>query len=248
MSNELEVSKTRSAVVDNSEFANWLDTARFEHIWRVAKLFAATEVVPKAFQQKPNDCMVIIQMALRCGVDPMMFLQNSYMNQGKPNIETKLAIAMLLNSGRIRGTISYAFEGEGKTLSCTASCVLASTGEIVEHTLTWAIVESNKWHDNAFWKKDPMLMLQYRSVWRLIKTHFPDVLLGCSSKDELDDMSMGQGHVVQPRRSAGRLNALLPPALEPPKAEQGDAWEPDEEERAAIEGQLFETRPNAQEE
>jgi len=238
MSNELEASKTKVAVVDNSEFANWLDTSRFEHIWRIAKLFAATEVVPKAFQQKPMDCMVIIQMALRCGVDPMMFLQNSYMNQGKPNIETKLAIAMLLNSGRVRGTISYAVEGQGKSLSCTASCVLASTGELVEHTLTWDIVESNKWHENAFWKKDPVLMMQYRAVWRLIKTHFPDVLLGCASKDELDDMSMANKTTVHQRHSAGRLSTLLPPALEAPKVEHGDAYEPDEEERAAIEQQL----------
>ncbi len=96
MSNELEATKTKVAVVDDSEFSNWLDTARFEHIWRMAKVFSETSMVPSVFQKKPADCMVAIQMALRCGIDPMMFLQNSYVISGKPSIETKLAIAMLL--------------------------------------------------------------------------------------------------------------------------------------------------------
>ena len=248
MSNELEASKTKVAVVDDSEFSNWLDTARFEHIWRMARVFSETSMVPTVFQKKPADCMVAIQMALRCGIDPMMFLQNSYVISGKPSIETKLAIAMMLKSGRIRGTITYAFSGQGKNLACTASCISADTGELLEHTLTWDTVERNKWHENAFWKKDPELMIQYRSAMRLIRLHFPDVLLGCYSKDELEDIDSEPKPVVRPGRAPGRLNQVIAPALEPPKAEQGDAWEPDEDERATIEGQLFETRPNAQEE
>jgi hypothetical protein len=240
MGNDMEQSKTRVAVVDDSEFANWLDTNRFEHIWRIAKVFSETSMVPSVFQKKPADCMVAIQMAMRCGIDPMMFLQNSYVISGKPSIETKLAIAMLLKSGRIRGTITYAFSGQGKSLACTASCVTADTGELIEHTLTWDTVERNKWHESAFWKKDPELMIQYRSAMRLIRSHFPDVLLGCYSKDELEDIDSEQQTVVRPGRAPGRLNQVIAPALEAPKVEHGDAYEPDEEERAAIEQQLLE--------
>lgn len=240
MSNELEASKTKVAVVDDSEFANWLDSSRFEHIWRIAKVFSETQMVPQAFQKKPADCMVAIQMAMRCGIDPMMFLQNSYVISGKPGIETKLAIAMLLKSGRIRGTITYACEGQGKDLQCTASCVMADTGELLEHTLTWHTVERSGWSAKDAWKKDPQQMMQYRAAMRLIRSHFPDVLLGCYSKDELDDMSTEAKPVVQPRRAAGRLSTIIPPALEAPKVEHGDAYEPDEEERAAIEQQLLE--------
>lgn len=257
MSNDLTQSKAdRLPVHDTGEFANLLDTARFEHLWRLSTAFAKSTMVPAHFHGHPENVFVAMQMALRVGVDPYMFLQNCYVIAGKPGIETKLAIALLNRSGRIKGSLKYRFEGDGKSLACIAYCVEHATGEILEHRLDWRTVEAEGWlkKSGSKWLTDPTMMMQYRSAMRLIRLHFPEVLLGMSSVEEAEEQATID---VTPKRSratngtlAKRLEVVTQKAEEKPpepEAEHGDAWEPDEEERATIEGQLFATHQNAAE-
>jgi hypothetical protein len=260
MSTELATTRAdKIAVHDSGEFANLLDTAKFEHLWRVATAFSKSTMVPTHFQGSPENVFIAIQMAFRCGVDPFTFLQNCYIVHGRPGIETKLAIALLNRSNVSRGSVKYRVQGSGKTLQCTAYVTEALTGEVLEHTLTWATVEAEGWtkKSGSKWLTDPQVMIQYRAAMRLIRLHFPEVLLGMYSKEELDDMNTleGEGKVVSSKPVATitqRLEARHPvdkPHLPQPvkEEEHGDAWEPDEEEAAQIEQRLFETHPDAAE-
>ena len=260
MSNDLTQNTTvdRLPVHDTSEFANLLDTARFEHLWRLSTAFAKSTMVPAHFCGHPENVFVAMQMALRVGVDPYMFLQNCYVIQGKPGIETKLAIALLNRSGRIKGSLKYRFEGDGKSLACIAYCVEHATGEILEHRLDWRTVESEGWlkKSGSKWVTDPTMMMQYRAAMRLIRLHFPEVLLGMSSVEEAEEQATID--VTPTAKKVRATNSTLAKRLEivaekaeekppEPEADHGDAWEPDEEEKAQIEGQLFEKYPNAAE-
>lgn len=253
MSTDLATTKAdKIAVHDTGEFANLLDTARFEHLWRVATAFAKSDLVPQHFRSKPENVFVALQMAIRTGVDPYMFLQNCYIVQGRPGIESKLAIALLNRSGRIKGSLKYRFEGQGKTLGCVAFCVETATGEMIEHRLDWATVEAEGWlsKSGSKWKTDPQMMMQYRAAMRLIRLHFPEVLLGMYSLEEAEDMATIDAKPVS--TITQRLEARHPvdkphPPQEKPEEEHGDAWEPDEEEAAQIEQRLFDTHPNAAE-
>lgn len=265
MSTDITTRTDKVPVHDTSEFANLLDTARFEHLWRVATAFAKSDLVPQHFRNKPENVFVATQMALRTGVDPYMFLQNCYVVAGRPGIESKLAVALLNRSGRIKGSVKYRFEGDGKKLACVAYCTEAATGELLEHRLDWSTVEAEGWlgKSGSKWKTDPQLMMQYRAAMRLIRLHFPEVLLGMSSVEELDESTTLDAKVVNKGPVASLSERITARAQEPvpaiekapahtPEADadgepHGDAWEPDEEERAQIEGQLFETHPNAAE-
>jgi len=168
-----------------------LDPAAFDHTWRIAKAFAASEMVPAHFKGKPENCFIILQMALRCNVDPFMMLQGTYVVHGKPGIEAKVMIAMLNASGRIKGVIRYEFAGEGSTRSCTAIVTDAATNtEVRGMAVTMAIAKAEGWIEKAGskWKTMPDLMLQYRSAAFLIRTTYPDVIMGIQSREELDDM------------------------------------------------------------
>lgn len=243
MSTELTKPEPRSIVADSSAFAGLLDSAKFEHLQRVAKVFAASELVPAHFRDKPANCIVALQMALRLQVDPFMFLQNCYLISGKPSIETKLAIALLNASGRISGSVRYKVEGSGEKLACTAYCVESGTGEVLEHRLDWETVKRCGWAAKGTWATDPKLMMMYRSAMRLIRTHFPDVLLGMLSKEEAEEIG-----TVEVRPSKVRLADKLKPAPVAELAEEphGDAWEGDEEGEA-VQRQLMDTHGNAAE-
>lgn len=176
-------------VSDDGPFALLLDTNRFEHLWRIATAFSKSELVPTAFQNKPENCFVALQAALRLEVDPFMFLQSCYVVHGKPGIEAKLAIALLHKSGRIRGTIFYDMAGEGMKRQCTARAVDAATGEIIEQTITMDDAKKEGWIDKtgSKWKTIPDLMLKYRSAAWLIRLHYPDVIMGMQTKEEVED-------------------------------------------------------------
>lgn len=209
---EQEAPQRRQLVVsDDSGFANILDTAKFEHLQRVAGVFAACDLVPDHFKGKLPNCIIATQMAIRLGVDPLAFMQNSYIVSGKCGIETKLATSLLNASGLIRGVIRYEITGsvQDKTLKCVASCVDRATGEEVSHTLDWADVSANEWNTKPAWKKDPRLMIQYRAAMRLIRLHYPGVILGLYAKEELEDMSTVDGEIVSTARDVSSVESKL---------------------------------------
>lgn len=177
-------------VTDDGPFAYLLDTAKFNHCWRIAQAFSKSQLVPQQFQNNPENCFVAIQAAVRMGVDPFMFLQNCYVIHGKPSIEAKLAIALLNASGKIKGTIKYALDGTGMQRKSTAMVIDAGTGELVEFSVSMADAKAEGWIDkkDSKWKTIPDLMLRYRSAAWLIKTHYPEVLMGMHTQDELEDM------------------------------------------------------------
>lgn len=176
-------------VEDNSNFANLLDTAKFEHLYRVATLFSKSKMVPSHYQDRPADCMVACQMAVRLGVDPFMFMQNTYIVSGKPGMEAKLAIALVNSRGPFTGPIQWKFSGEGKGRACTAYATHKVTGELCEATVTWATVEAEGWASKAGskWKTMPDMMFRYRSATFLARLYCPECLMGMMDRDEIID-------------------------------------------------------------
>jgi len=164
------------------------DPAAFTHMMTIAEHFAASKLVPENFQRSPSDCLIAIQYAAELRINPLQFMQNSYIVHGKPGIEAKLAIALANNSGLIDGVIQYELTGEARNRSCKAYAKMKN-GDIISSVVDMDIVRSEKWDSKpgSKWKTMPDLMLQYRSAVFLIRTHFPQVIIGLQSKEELQD-------------------------------------------------------------
>jgi hypothetical protein len=186
-------------VQDESEASALLDSARFDHLWRVAQMFSKSSMVPDHYKENPQNCMIAIATAIRLGVDPFMFLQKIYVVSGKPGLEGQLVIALLNTRGRIKGGIKFKFIGEKGTDSygCIAWGVDADTGETLEGPeITLAMAAAEGWTKNAKWKNLPQLMLMYRSGAWFARTHRPEVLLGFSVIDELEDVAAASARDV----------------------------------------------------
>lgn len=186
---------------------------------RLANLFSRTELVPAHYRAKPANCAIAIQMALRCGVDIMTFMQASYVVQGKAAIESKLANAMLYASGLINGRIRYTFERDpkGKAIACTATATEKATGQELSQRIDWEMVTAENWNKNPKWNSLRDLMFQYRASMFLIRVYFPDVLMGMSSKEEEEDMAAAKGvgtagatvvETITPRMSGKPMKAI----------------------------------------
>lgn len=180
-------------------------------LWRLGVMYSKSALVPDHYKNKPDDCAIAVQMALRCKVDILTFLQSSYIVHGKPGIEAKLAIAMINGSGQIKGRIRWKFEGEGRTRKCTAVATDALTGDLIEQSVTWAMAEAEGWtkKSGSKWLTIPDLMFQYRSAMWLARTNFPDVLMGMYTTDEIEDVEPEQQPERKPVTSLDDLTARV---------------------------------------
>lgn len=194
-------------VTDAGEFQNLMDSQRFNQLWRVSRLFASSEMVPAHFRGKEADCFVAAQMALRLGVDPFMFLQNTYVIQGRPAMQGALALSLINTSGMFAEPLRFIFDGEGDNYGCKAVAKLKS-GEIVEGPkVTWAIVKAEGWsgRNGSKWKTIPDLMFRYRAAAWFGRTNCPERLMGMQTVEEVQDI---EG--TEPRRVEARV---LEPAM-----------------------------------
>jgi len=189
----MEAAQNRMIVTSDDPIVGMLwDTAKFEHLQRLANMFANSGMVPDLFKKNPAACAVGLQLAQQLQVAPFMLFQKMYTIGGKPAIEAQLAIAVANQRGVFTGPIEYTFVGENKdkTRACTAKAVLSKTKTPVEMTIDWAVVDGEGWSKKggSKWLTMPDQMFRYRSAMWLIRTYCPEVLFGMYSTEELDDM------------------------------------------------------------
>ena len=184
MTKENQITTTNN----NSSFLT--DKNAFEHTWRVATAFSKSKLVPKHFQDKPEDCMVALMMANQLNIDPYSALQNLQMISGKVGFSSAFAIALANDRGSFAAPITWDVEGKGESLVVTAKAILKKTKEEVKVSISMTTAKKEGWTRNTKYQSMPEQMLRYRSATWLIRTHCPEVLLGMQSSEEIQDVQV----------------------------------------------------------
>ena len=213
-----------------------------------AEMLAKSDLVPKRFRGKVNNVLAMIQLADRCGMEPISLMQSAYEVGGEYALDTKAAIAMLAASGRVIGPPRYTIEGKDlKTSSCTCTVRDAQLNEDISLTFHYSTAEKQGWSKNPHWRNDPRTMMRYRSAVQLIRSSYPDVLMGMYTIDEMRDRQTVEGSVVRSaatRQITHSNTDLLDAVAEDAASEPEAASEPTPEEQAEIlaaeAGELFE--------
>lgn len=193
-----QLTPTELVVQDDSEFAMLFDSARFNQAWRAASMFSNSKLVPADFRGSPESCFVAMHMAVRLNLDPMMVMQKTYIIHGRPGMEAQLIIALVNARGPFRGPIQWEAEGEGDNRKWTAFAIHKTTGERCEATVTWDMVKAEGWagKTGSKWLTIPDLMGRYRSATFLARLYCPEVTMGLSTVDELQDMETIEAEIV----------------------------------------------------
>lgn len=186
MADETQEKPRALTVVGNTMLT---DSAKFEHTWRVAKVFAGSQLIPAHLRNKVEDVMIALHVAERLKDDPLTVLQSIYLVSGKAGWAGSYMVARINQSGLIKGRITWTETGEGKDLAVTARAVLAETGEEVTATATMQMAIGEGWIKNAKYQTMPAHMLRWRSVSMLQRLYFPEVMLGMPTAEELEDQA-----------------------------------------------------------
>lgn len=237
---ELQTVEHQSAEVATSGFYT---TQTWELANRIAKAFAASSLVPSAYQGNVANCIVALEIAHRMKASPLLVMQNLYIVHGNPGWSAKFLIATFNQCGRF-SSIRYEFSEDRKT--CRAWAVEKATGERIEGpTVSVQMAQAEGWStkNGSKWKSMPELMLMYRSAAFLVRTFAPELSMGLPTSDELEDQAPSKPQSMGTVERLDAVRAALSAPADAPvivtEAAQGDpvaaefAADYDDAERAA---------------
>lgn len=220
----------------------------FEEAYRIAKVLAASDLVPKDYRDKPENCLVAMQWGADVGLPGLQALQNIAVINGRPSIWGDAAKALVLNASDCED-IQEHIEGEGDEM--VAVCIVKRKGrKPVEQRFTVSDAKkANLWGKAGPWQNYPKRMLQMRARGFAMRDSFPDALRGLSIAEEAQDTPNEINitpvkEISMPKPKVEPKEAKAEPKVEPkvePKAKKAEPVKAVESE--VIDGETGEIIP-----
>ena len=192
----------------------------FGELIEFAKMVSRTQIVPQAYQGKPDDIVAAVIMGADVGLTPMQSLQNIAVIRGKATLWGDGPLAICQAHPLFAGIKEW-MEGKG-TPEAVAYCRVrrSAYGEIEETTQQFSVAQAknaNLWGNKGPWSQYPERMLQMRARGFALRDTFADALKGFLPAEEVRDYSddvLGVQHKAVP----AEIKAVLLPEVKPKKA------------------------------
>lgn len=162
------------------QFTSMTDVMEFSKLMSLAQ-----EAVPPHCRGKPGVCLAITVQALEWKMSPFSVANKSYVANGRVSYEAQLIHAVIEMRAPILGRIRHSYSGSGENRQCKVWAFIKGENDAVsyESPPTKDILPKN----SPLWKTKPDLQLFYNTVRDFCRMHFPDVILGVYSVDEMED-------------------------------------------------------------
>lgn len=174
-----------------------LSPQNFEQALTFSKYLANSDMVPKDFKGKPENCLIAMQWGYELGMQPLQAIQNIAVINGRPAMWGDAVIALVRSSP----LCEYVQESDDGN---TATCRVKRRGE-PEQVRTFSADDARAAGlsgKQGPWTQYPKRMRQLRARAFALRDVFPDVLRGMPVAEEVIDTPterfMGQAEVVQP--------------------------------------------------
>lgn len=173
--------------------------SNFGEAMELAKLMAGGTFVPDRLRGKPGDCLAVLMQAVRWGMDPFAVAQKIYFvnNNGIPGYEAQLVAAVVNTSGKLDGSLSVDWQGEGEAMLCIV------TGKLKGDPQPKAVqqeLRTIKTRNSPLWVQAPRQQLGYYTQRLWARLYAPEVLLGVYTADELDERGPENARDVTPAK------------------------------------------------
>ncbi len=225
-----------------------------EGLWRFANYVAASGFAPKGME-RPESCLIAIEMGLEVGLKPMQAIQNIAVINGRPSVWGDAAKAMVEASGLCADFAEW-FEGtEGKD-DFKAVCEVKRYGRTRPVRWEFSIADAKRaglWAKAGPWTQYPKRMLQMRARGFAVRDGFADVIRGLVLAEEAQDYIDVQAAPVEApkgldavteRMEAKQATKAAATAPEPEPAEDDEApFEVDEDTGEVLGGDDPEPEP-----
>jgi hypothetical protein len=159
----------------------------FDKTKDIAKALSSSDLIPDHFKGKPANVLIALEFAFRHDIAPFAAMQSLFVVHGKPGMAATMAIS-LARKANVWKKLDYEVVGTGDKMEVTAVATLHDETE-VRNKVTFQMAIIGGWTKNPIYKTIPEQMLKYRAATFLIRAHFPEVLFGMQTVEELHDVS-----------------------------------------------------------
>lgn len=179
--------QTSSLVLDPQAMTNMVAFADF--------MCKAVITVPKHLQGNSGDCLAVTMQAMQWGMNPFAVAQKTHLVSGNLGYEAQLVNAVIIARAPIIGRPNYDWYGDwskvdGKTCKTHDVGVkiwVTLKGESEPRVLDVSMAQVGTTRNSPNWANDPKQQIAYLAVKKFARLHFPDVILGVYTDDELLD-------------------------------------------------------------
>lgn len=167
----------------------WNNTTLFNQTYKMAGMFAASDLVPPAYKGNVSNCMIAIDIANRMGLSPITITQNSQIVKGHFTWTGSACKSMIDSCGKYRKTryVEVGKRGEddwGFYLEAEDR-----DGNIINGvTVTLGMAKAEGWTSNPKWRSMPELMMKYRCASFFMRTECASLSMGFLTAEEVEDI------------------------------------------------------------
>ena len=186
-------SQTSALILDPQAMQNMVAFADF--------MCKAVITVPKHLQGNSGDCLAVTMQAMQWGMNPFAVAQKTHLVNGNLGYEAQLVNAVIIARAPITGRPNFEWYGDWSKVNgkeCKAHDIgvrvwvtIKGESEPRVHDVSFAQVGSVRNSPN--WVNDPKQQIAYLATKKLARLHFPDVILGVYTEDELLDSTGSMG-------------------------------------------------------
>lgn len=170
------------------------DSTRFELALKQSEFLAKSDLIPKAFQGKAENCLIALELAERMNASAFMVMQNVDIIHGKPGFSAKFLVGCFNACGRFE-PISYEHDDQDGGRCRAVSAVRVTGQAIVGPWVSMNMAKAEGWlsKNGSKWQTMPELMLRYRAASFMIRTTAPEISLGLPTSEEIEDTGGAMG-------------------------------------------------------
>jgi len=180
----------------------------FGQAMEAAKLFASSELVPKALRGRPQDILLVWMKGGELGLRPFQSLAELHVIDGKASASADLLMALCLKRTDLCEFFTMVESSDAKA---TFSTKRKGALEPVTFSFTIDMAKSAGLSEKQNWKNHRAAMLRARCKSQLARIVYPDVTQGVMSHEELDEVVDVKPERIHSTAELGAVTAPPPP-------------------------------------
>lgn len=188
MSDNKQIQTTEAQTLKTIESTEWTTPKSAAHAYKMAEAIANSDLAPKDFKGKPQNCLMAIQMGAEVGINPMQSIQSIAVINGRPCLWGDAMLALIMGHKDFSGI-------EETQTGDSATCTVHRHIKGKEFTFTQTFSKADAKTANLLdkqgpWKQYPRRMLQMRARGFALRDAFADALRGINLAEEVRDYNI----------------------------------------------------------
>jgi len=148
-----------------------------------ATMMSRSLFMPKHLREREADCLAVVHIAVRLGLDPWMLANKTYFVNDRMAFEAQAINGMVNTSNMLNGRLRVGWGVDGRDLFCRVVGFIKGDPTPKERVVRLSRIRVR---NSPLWSSDPEQQLGYYTTRAWARLYLPEVLMGIYSRDEVE--------------------------------------------------------------